>query len=680
MELRLIDLQLDLFKGAQHQQIVMKPDGDTLIVGDNRSGKTTLFDAYAYAWTGKDSLGRKEFGIKTKVNGEVLHHCDHAVTARFEADGEPLEVKRVYNETWGRPSGCEEDVLTGHETHYFINGLEKKTKREFDAELAAYVGEEDFRLLSDVTYFFNLTPEDQKRLLFSLVRPVTNDDVMAYEPRLGELTELAGELSDILSGKTIETYLKEVKEQRNTLKKDLDGIPDKIATKQEDMPEREDWEQVERERESAIRDRKAIDDELADIAKREKAAQSERVALQKKIGDKRIELTKEQHFLVEEANIERTKALSAIRDLEREKADKQRTIESYTRTITERRKAVERHQKEVDRLGAEMNTLRDQYYKITAEVFVMPQGEAICPTCLRPLEAGELSSKEATLRERFNEDKSRRLNENKTKGAGLKNAQAVENQHIIDYNAEIAELEEGIKILNESVSQIDTDIAHRRETLPDEVTDTPTSDTTKAIEKEIADLEEQFDGMGEEEHTDTTDLKTRKANLDQTISDLDRRLANRDQYNRIQQGIEELQKKQRSINKELAKADKIVDLLETFIKTKDAMIIERINSLFQVVKFSFLSQRLNGKDNITCACTVNGVDYKDVNNAGRINAGLDVINAFCRAKGIHIPIFIDNAESVQEFIHTDSQKVLLYVKHGEEIPAGAILLRSPALK
>ena len=149
---------------------------------------------------------------------------------------------------------------------------------------------------------------------------------------------------------------------------------------------------------------------------------------------------------------------------------------------------------------------------------------------------------------------------------------------------------------------------------------------------------------------------------------------------RIQSGIDELKEKQRSINKELAKADKIAELVEAFIKTKDAMIVERINALFQVAKFSFLSQRLNGKDNITCSCTVNGVDYKDVNNAGRINAGLDVINAFSRAKGINIPIFIDNAESVQEFLPTDSQKILLYVRQGDNMPDGAVLLASDALK
>ena len=113
-------------------------------------------------------------------------------------------------------------------------------------------------------------------------------------------------------------------------------------------------------------------------------------------------------------------------------------------------------------------------------------------------------------------------------------------------------------------------------------------------------MEREFAAMGGEEHTDTADLKSRKSAIDATVSDLDRRIANHDHYRRIQGSIGELKEKQRAINKELAKADKVADLVDMFIKTKDAMIVERINALFQVAKFSFLSQRLNGKDNITC--------------------------------------------------------------------------------
>ena len=53
--------------------------------------------------------------------------------------------------------------------------------------------------------------------------------------------------------------------------------------------------------------------------------------------------------------------------------------------------------------------------------------------------------------------------------------------------------------------------------------------------------------------------------------------------------------------------------------------------------------------------------YQERNRAGQINAGLDIINAISRAENVHLPIFIDNAESVVNYLATDSQKILLKV-------------------
>ena len=89
--------------------------------------------------------------------------------------------------------------------------------------------------------------------------------------------------------------------------------------------------------------------------------------------------------------------------------------------------------------------------------------------------------------------------------------------------------------------------------------------------------------------------------------------------------------------------------------------MERINGLFSYVSFSFLKEQKNGGEKLTCFCTVNGIPYPDVNAAGKLNAGLDIINAICRTKGISAPIFIDNAESVNEIIPTISQVVNLRV-------------------
>ena len=64
---------------------------------------------------------------------------------------------------------------------------------------------------------------------------------------------------------------------------------------------------------------------------------------------------------------------------------------------------------------------------------------------------------------------------------------------------------------------------------------------------------------------------------------------------------------------------------------------------------------------------MNGVPYPDVNNAGKINAGLDIINAICKSKGMAAPIFIDNREGVNQLLPTVSQIVNLYVSADKEL-------------
>lgn len=670
MELRVNVITPDHFKGILHREVALNTDGDTAIVGNNKSGKTTIFDAFTWGWTGKDSLGRKEFGIKTKQGGEVLHNCDYKVTLQCLVDGKPLEVRRVMNEVWGRSNGAETDTLQGHETHYYIDGLECRTKTEFDATLAGIVSEEEFRLLSDVTYFFKLKAEDQKRLLFSLERPVTDADVADCEPSVGELLEL-------LDGHSIEAYYKEAKEKRSTLKKELDEIPTKIATKQEDMPDVEDWAAIAKERAEYVKERASLDGQLSDISNRENAESKRKVDLQRRIGELQVQRQQEISNLTIAANMERSNMLAEVEQMKNEKASKQRMIEQHTKTIADRRKQIAKYQKSIDALEQEMEKLRGDFYAVQAEAFTMPTEATICPTCLRPLEAGELASKEAELLARFNEDKSRRLSRIRTEGATKKQEQATNNQYIADYNAEIEELDEGIKTLSDGVAELERAIVEKTASVPTEVS-VQSSPKVDELEAEIKALEEQKNTCIPAE--DTSSLTTRKAEVDAMISKLDMSLANKEHYERINSGIESLQADQRAINKKLAEADHIIDLVELFIKTKDQILIDRINAHFEVVQFSFIAQRLNGKESITCECTVDGVDYKDVNNAGRINAGLDVINAFCKAKNIYIPIFIDNAEGVQDVLPTKSQKILLYVDQDGNIPQNAVHLTSQSVK
>ena len=55
------------------------------------------------------------------------------------------------------------------------------------------------------------------------------------------------------------------------------------------------------------------------------------------------------------------------------------------------------------------------------------------------------------------------------------------------------------------------------------------------------------------------------------------------------------------------------------------------------------------------------------NTAKQVNAGIEIINALSRFYGVSAPIFIDNRESVQSLIDTDSQIINLVVSSDKEL-------------
>jgi hypothetical protein len=64
---------------------------------------------------------------------------------------------------------------------------------------------------------------------------------------------------------------------------------------------------------------------------------------------------------------------------------------------------------------------------------------------------------------------------------------------------------------------------------------------------------------------------------------------------------------------------------------------------------------------------VNGVPFQGANNAAKINAGIDIINAFSKDFDIYAPIFTDNAEAVNQLLDSPSQMITLYVTKDKEL-------------
>ena len=97
------------------------------------------------------------------------------------------------------------------------------------------------------------------------------------------------------------------------------------------------------------------------------------------------------------------------------------------------------------------------------------------------------------------------------------------------------------------------------------------------------------------------------------------------------------------------------------------MVSDKINQVFSLAKFKLFERQINGGIAEACEVTIDGVPYGDLNSAAKINAGLDVINSLSEKLDLKVPVFIDNAESVNKLIETDTQLVRLAVSKDKEL-------------
>eukprot|EP01037_Dinobryon_pediforme_P011465 gene11465-11558_t len=69
--------------------------------------------------------------------------------------------------------------------------------------------------------------------------------------------------------------------------------------------------------------------------------------------------------------------------------------------------------------------------------------------------------------------------------------------------------------------------------------------------------------------------------------------------------------------------------------------------------------QVNGGESPTCETIYKEVPFSDLNTAGRIWAGMDIINTLSEFYGVSAPIFLDNRESVSKIPDTQSQVINL---------------------
>lgn len=644
-------LALVNFKGVRDFSIAFN-DGITTVCGDNGTGKTTLYDAYLWLLFGKDSTGRSDgangFNVKTTgEDGKPIYRLEHSVTAVLEVDEKEIKLQRSLVEKWQKVNGTTEEVMKD-ETQYFINDVRTGTKKEYQAEISEIIPEDVFRMITDPYYFTSLGAETQKDMLLEMVGNIDDEEVAATDPDF-----LA--LLDQINGTSLAKWAREIAAKKRACNDALATIPASIETAQKLMPESENWTVLEKQLKE-VQDRvKEIDAQIADKSALNDEAYKRKMALMKQQADKRIKLQDRENTIRMEANAAHNKALSDIQQMENELSINQKNLDSY-------RNDKMNVDGKIDELNGKLVEMREQFKTVAKEQFPEPSGDVlVCPTCGEPYKGENLENAIAKLRGNFEQSKSKRQKDIQTKGKQYK----AEYDRAVEQQTKLTGL---IAKLEDDALEIKGNITIKKNNIPV----AGNADEAIANDKEciglrndIAEIANQL--QVEVPQADVSELQSEKADSNAAIADINKRLGKRAMIERVNKEIADLEEKRIANNQAKADLEKWEDVYLRFQKAKDEVLMQRINGLFNVVSFSFVKEQKNGGEKVTCYCMVNGVPYADVNACGKVNAGLDIINAICATKGISAPIFIDNRESFNQIIPTISQIVNLKVSNDKSL-------------
>ena len=644
-------LALVNFKGVRDFSIAFN-DGITTVCGDNGTGKTTLYDAYLWLLFGKDSTGRSDgangFNVKTTgEDGKPIYRLEHSVTAVLEVDGKEIKLQRSLVEKWQKVNGTTDEVMKD-ETQYFINDVRTGTKKEYQAEISEIIPEDVFRMITNPYYFTSLSAETQKDMLLEMVGNIDDEEVAATDPDF-----LA--LLDQINGTSLAKWAREIAAKKKACNDALATIPASIETAQKLMPDSEDWAMLENEL-KGVQDRvKEIDRQIADKSALNDEAYKRKMALMKQQADKRIKLQDRENAIRMEVNAAHNKAISEIQQMENELSVNQNNLDKYRND----KMSVDG---KIDELNAKLVEMREQFKAVAKEQFPEPSGDVlVCPTCGEPYKGENLENAIAKLRGNFEQNKAKRQKDIQTKGKQYK----AEYDKAVEQQTKLTGL---IAKLEDDALEIKGNITIKKNNIPV----AGNADEAIANDKECLDLRNDITEIdnqlkAEVPQADVSELQSEKTDRNAAIAEINKRLGKRAMIERVNKEIADLEEKRIANNQAKADLEKWEDVYLRFQKAKDEVLMQRINGLFNVVSFSFVKEQKNGGEKVTCYCTVNGVPYADVNACGKVNAGLDIINAICATKGISAPIFIDNRESFNVIIPTISQIVNLRVSNDKQL-------------
>ena len=675
MDIRLKSLTLLNFKGVRNQHIEFDAT-ETTLLGENGTGKTTVFDAFWWLFFGKDSTGRKDFEIKTlDSNNKVIPNLDHEVQAEIIVDGQMIVPKKVYKEKWVKKKGAEVAEFTGHETAYFWNEV-PMSQKEFQQKIDGIFNESIFKLITSPTAFNELKWQERRAVLVELAGGI---DTMAI------LRSIEGSAPVVLAieqdGKSIDEFKKQIAAQIKKSKEELDAIPHRINEANRSKPEVPEGGFVKINVELAAKNSELmlVDDE---ITNKSKAFDDKAKLIQDKklIGTELLD--KKQTIDRDTKNAVLNVVSAGGADIAKMKGDllsKKNTLTAYENTGKTLAKLAETVISDVVKTNTAMTEKRDAWSVENSREIKFNDADFCCPTCKRAFEETNTEARRKTMIDNFNTDKANNLAKISADGKKLATERDALEKEGIEIGVKAAENMKMVELLTTTIKELTDQITAEEAKITSAVPKASVEEQVqkmlaenveyKKIVADIAAIRAEIDQMTTALGTapDTTELKTKRAAVVAEIDAIKSELFKEQQIVKVDERVKQLEAEEKTLSATILENERLQFIIDKFNKLKVQFIEDTVNDKFKLVNFKMFEQQINGGEAETCICTINGVPYLDANTASKVNAGVDIINALCEHYNVTAPVFVDNRESVINLIACASQIINLFAFKGEKV-------------
>jgi len=645
--LNLLRETLTNFKGVR--SFTFEPNGENSnVLAINAVGKTTLYDAFLWLFFDKDSTGKKDFELKTlDAEGKVIPMIDHSVEVAIEHNGAKITLKKTLSESWVKARGTITPEFSGHKTAYEINEVPKQ-KKEFDAFILGLGSENVLRMVSDPDYFpGKMAWQDRRKILMDICGEISDADVIDSAVTIGNKSML--DLLMVLnSGRTIDEHRKVIAARKTAVNNEIKAIPIRVDEATRALPEKGL---------SALAD---LQSNIEKFQAQRKEIETSLLTLEQggAISGSKLRLQRIEAGLLAEQNKAQGDKQAVIGAKRKEYGEVvfKRDDASYRKTAATNK--ITQLQEDIDRLKNQREGKLAEWKAEDAKEAPVTEVSGTCPSCGQSLPEEQIQAAIDKALTAFNTSRANNLERIQAEGTAIRTKLDTAEAERLRLEQSIPAMDAEIDKLANKISELTSDIAALDNQPPAEQ-----SFETKALLHEKENLLADIKALEESSEPERIRLTNQLSSVQQTLAELQADVAKHNARADGIKRIENLKAQEKTLATEYEQLDRQTFLVEEFIRTKVNLLESKINSRFKFARFRLFETQINGALNEVCEVLgPDGVPYgSGLNNAARINVGIDIINTMGAHYGFKAPIFVDNAEAVTQLIDTPAQLIRLVV-------------------